>query len=229
MTMPKPYRILIVDDHALVRRGLRALLETQPGLEVCSEAANGVEALDQVRKGKPDLAIMDLTMPEMNGLEAARTIRREYPGTEVLVLSMHFADELAREVLRTGSLGYILKSDSDAELLTAVDHMRRHQPFFTSRLAISLAQNFIARGTALPDGEGSTEEGGADSESPLTEREIEVVQLLAEGKSNKEAAAKLGVSSRTVESHRNHIMRKMSFLSFSDLVRYAVRKKLVEP
>jgi DNA-binding NarL/FixJ family response regulator len=212
----------------MMRRGLRALLESQPGLEVCCEAANGAEALDYAKKSKPDLAILDLTMPEMNGLEAARSIRQESPSTEVLVLTMHFADELAREVLRSGALGYILKTDADTELIVAVEHMRRHQPFFTARLAVSLAQNFAAQPSAEADGEGG-EGAEAGSESPLTDREIEVVRLLAEGKSNKETAAALGVSSRTIESHRNHVMRKMEFTSFSDLVRFAVRSNLVEP
>jgi len=226
MTQPKPYRILIADDHAVVRRGLRELLETQPGLEVCGEAANGAEALEQVRTGKPDLAIVDLTMPEMNGLEAARSIRQESPTTEVLVLTMHFADELAREVLRTGALGYMLKSDADVELIAAVDHMRRHQPFFTTRLAVSLAQSFVS---ATADDGACGHPDCNDNDSPLTDRELEVTRLLAEGKSNKECAAALGVSSRTIESHRNHVMRKMKFSSFSDLVRFAVRSKLVEP
>jgi DNA-binding NarL/FixJ family response regulator len=226
MAQPKPYRILIADDHAIVRRGLRELLETQPGIEVCGEAANGAEALEQVRAGKPDLAIMDLTMPQRNGLEAARSIRQESPTTEVLVLTMHFADELAREVLRTGALGYMLKSDADTELITAVDHMRRHQPFFTTRLAISLAQNFVS----APADDGACGHPDCnENASPLTDRELEVTRLLAEGKSNKECAAALGVSSRTIESHRNHVMRKMKFSSFSDLVRFAVRSKLVEP
>lgn len=229
MSNAKPYRILIVDDHPLVRRGLRALLEKQPGLEVTCEAANGAEALEYVRTSKPDLAILDLTMPNMNGLVATRSIRQESPSTEVLILTMHFTDDLAREVLRTGALGYILKSDADTELLAAVDHMRHHLPFFTSRLSMSLARDFIAQSSVSPGNEKSANGNGDANNSPLTDREIEVVRLLAQGKSNKEAAGMLGVSSRTVESHRNHIMRKMSFASFSDLVRYAVRNNLVDP
>ena len=222
----KPYRILIADDHVLVRRGLRGLLEMQPGLEVCFEAATGTAALEYVRQGKPDLVIMDLTMPQMNGLEAARTIRRESPETEVLVLTIHFTDDLAREVLRSGALGYILKSDPDMDLLAAVDHMRHHQPFFSTRLAISMAQNFIA---PPPGAEDAADDGPPREDDPLTDRELEVVGLLAHGKSNKETATALGVSTRTIESHRNHIMHKMGFASFSDLVRFAVRNSLVEP
>jgi len=216
----KPYRVLVVDDHAVVRRGVRSLLASQPGIEVSGEASTGVEPLEHVKKFKPDLVILDLTMPDMNGLEAARAVKEAAPDTEVIVLTMHFSDELAREVLRTGAIGYVLKSDADAELLAAVDHARQHQLFFTSKLALSMAQNFLG------PLEGGQE---ANAGSPLTPREIEVVQLLAEGKSNKEVAAALNVSTRTIESHRNHIMTKMKFASFSELVRYAVRNNLVEP
>ncbi|HXJ17136.1 MAG TPA: response regulator transcription factor [Candidatus Polarisedimenticolia bacterium] len=218
----KSYRILVADDHPVVRRGLRALLGSQPGVEVCWEASTGVEAMDHVKKERPDLVVLDLTMPEMNGLEVVRAVREESPSTEILVLTMHFSEELAREVLRSGALGYVLKSDADTELLAAVDHARHHQPFFTSRLAVSMVQNFVHG----PDGQSG--EGGALPDSPLTPREVEVVQLLAEGKSNKQVATALGVSTRTIESHRNHIMRKMEFTSFSDLVRFAVRSGLVE-
>jgi DNA-binding NarL/FixJ family response regulator len=211
----------------VVRRGLRQLLESQPGLEVCSDVGNGLDAVDQVRKQKPDLVIMDLTMPEMNGLEAARVIRHESPSTDVLVLTMHFTEELAREVLRSGALGYMLKSDADTDLLAAVDHMRHHQPFFTGKLAVTMAQNFIS--PKNPDGVDGGLDGSDGEGAALTDREIEVVRLLAEGKSNKEAAAALGVSSRTVESHRNHIMHKMNFTSFSEMIRFAVRSKLVDP
>jgi DNA-binding NarL/FixJ family response regulator len=218
----KPYRILVVDDHPVVRRGIRAILEMQPDIEWI-EASNGSEASEVAKTMKPDLALIDLTMPEMNGLEVTAAIREQVPETEVIVLSMHFSEELAREVLRCGALGYVLKSDADEELLAAVDHARRHQPFFTTRLAMTMAHNFMA-GRA---GEVVLDENGQPT-SPLTERETQVVQLLAEGKSNKEVAAALGVSTRTVESHRNHIMHKMNFTSFSDLIKFAVRNNLVE-
>jgi DNA-binding NarL/FixJ family response regulator len=219
---PKPYRILIADDHPIVRRGVRGMLQTQPGIEVCAEAANGVEALELLKSAKPDLLVLDLTMPEMDGLDVVHKAREESPSTEILVLTVHFSEELAREVLSAGALAYVLKSDADTDLLAAVDHVRNHQLYFTSQLAVSMAQNFLRAPSAGP------------SESllpgtPLTPREIEVVQLLAEGKSNKEAASELHVSTRTIESHRNHIMHKMEFASFSDLVRFAIRNNLVEP
>jgi DNA-binding NarL/FixJ family response regulator len=218
----KTYRVLLADDHPVVRRGLRALLEAQPDIEVCGEASDGLEAVDLAKKSKPDLALLDLTMPEMNGLEVTTALKEHSPETDVLVLSMHFSEELAREVLRCGALGYMLKSDADSELVEAIDRVRRHQPFFTSRLASAMAQNFV-------DGTPENAEEDAKPDSPLTDREIQVVQLLAEGKSNKQVAGTLGVSTRTVESHRNHIMHKMNFASFSELIRFAVRSSLVAP
>ncbi len=213
----RPYRVLIADDHVVVRCGLRALLSGQPGIEVCGEASDGAEAVAVAKSEKPDLLVLDLTMPEKNGLDVLQEVRATSEQTAVLVLSMHFSDELARQVLRLGALGYMLKSDADVELLAAVDHMRHGQPFFTSRLAISMAQNFVDGSTAVAPGQPQ-----------LTEREVQVIQLLCTGRSNKEVAAELGVSTRTIESHRNHIMRKMEFESFSDLVRYAIRSNLIE-
>ena len=218
----KSYKVLVADDHAVVRGGLRMLLESQNGVEVCCEASNGLEAVDQVKKAKPDLVVLDLTMPEMNGLDAARAIREVSPQTEILVLSMHFSEEIAREVLRSGARGYMLKSDAETELLSALHRIRSGELYFTNRLAATMAQSF-----ADSSGDGSDEATIAGT--PLTPREVEIVQLLAEGKSNKETAAALGVSTRTIESHRNHIMHKMNFESFSELVRFAIRKSLVEP
>jgi DNA-binding NarL/FixJ family response regulator len=218
------YRVLVADDHGVVRHGLRVLLESQPGIQVCAEAGTGVEAMDYVKKEKPDLLVLDLTMPDMNGLEVMRLVRKESPATDVLVLTMHFSEELAREVLRCGALGYVLKSDAHTQLLAAVDHVRHGQPFFTNRLQISMAQNYLRE-------PGNTLEPDTDSVLPsssLTPREIEVVRLLADGRSNKEVASTLGVSTRTIESHRNHIMNKMKFSSFSELIRFAVRTNIVE-
>ena len=203
----KEYRVLVADDHAVVRHGVRALLETQPGIVVCCEAATGTEALEMV-------------LPEKNGLEVARVIREEAPATEVLILTMHFSEEVAREVLRCGARGFVLKSDADIELINAVRQMQQHKPFFTGKLAMSMADSFV-RDVGDPEEEAAG--------CPLSTRELEVAQLLAAGKSNKEAAGMLGVSSRTVESHRNHIMHKMGFTCFSDIVRFAIRNNLIEP
>jgi len=218
-TFLDPYRVLVVDDHSLVRTGLRALLRSQPGVEVCGEATTGPEAIEEAKRCKPDLVILDLTLPEQNGLDVLDAIRAELPETEVLVLTMHFSEEIAREALRLGAIGYVLKSDADTDLLAAVDNARLRQPFYTSRLAITMAQTFVASPAGSSD----------DPEAPvLTPREVDVVRLLAEGKANKQVAAELKVSTRTVESHRHHIMKKMNFTSFSDLVKFAVRNNLVE-
>jgi DNA-binding NarL/FixJ family response regulator len=218
----RAYRILIADDHPVVRRGLRSLLAAaHPDVEV-AEASTGAEAVEQFKKFKPNLVVLDLTMPEMNGLEAAHAIHAESPSTDILILTMHFSDDLAREVLRTGALGYVLKSDADVELLAAIEHARRHRPFYTGKLATTMAQRFMEPASPVAGGDAAP---GA----PLTRRELEVVQLLAEGKSNKQVAAELKISTRTIESHRNHIMRKMNFASFSELIRFAVRSNLVNP
>ena len=218
----KSYRVLVADDHAVVRSGLKHLLEEQPGVEVCCEATTGVEAVEQVKKGKPDMILLDLTTPDMNGLDAARQIREISPNTDILVLSMHYTEEIAREVLRSGARGYMLKSDANTELVTAINRVRRGEQYFTGCLASTMAESF-----AQTKAEGSDDSVIAGTS--LTPREAEIIQLLAQGKSNKEAAGVLGVSTRTVESHRNHIMHKMEFESFSDMVRFAIRKNLVEP
>jgi DNA-binding NarL/FixJ family response regulator len=219
--LQKPYRIQIADDHFVVRYGLRLLLESQPGVEVAWETETGPQTIECAKKEKPDLLILDLTLPEKNGLEVLKEVRVVSPETDVMVLTMHFSEELARDVLRNGALAYVLKSDVDSELLAALDQVRHRQPFFTGKLTLSMVNKFVR----LP-GEGDEENG---SETGLTERETQVIQLLADGKSNKEVATSLKVSTRTIESHRNHIMRKMNFASFSDLVRYAIRNKLVQP
>lgn len=214
------YKILIADDHPVVRHGLRRLLEPQSDLEVCSEAATGVEAIEQTKTSKPNLAVLDVTMPEMSGLEAAGEIHATSPETAILILSMHFSEGIAREALRLGARGYISKSDADSELLTAIEQLRAGKTFFTSRLAASMAETFLQPVT----GAGTTLPG-----LPLTDREIEIIQLLVEGRSSKQVAGVLGVSTRTVESHRTHIMHKMKFTKYSELVRFAVRNQLIEP
>jgi DNA-binding NarL/FixJ family response regulator len=216
-----PYKVLIVDDHAVVRQGLCTLLGAQDGIEVCSEASNGIEALEQAKKTKPDLVLLDLTMPDMNGLEAASAIRVACPQARIVVLSMHFSEEIAREVLSVGAQGYVLKSDANSELMTAIQRVRKGEHYFTNRLTDTLAKTFVrAKDAEL---ELSPLPG-----TPLTSREVEVVQLLSKGKSNKEVSAVLGVSTRTIESHRTHIMHKMHFESFSELVRFAIRHNLIE-
>ncbi len=213
-----PLRILVVDDYPVVRRGVRALLEGQAGWEVCGEASTGREAIEQTKALDPDIVVLDLSMPDLNGLDATRRIVRESPRTQVLVLTMHHSEELAHQVLKAGARGYVLKSDADKELIAAVESLQRKRPFMTSSLAMS------AGGVEGQEGEAEDALGWGD----LTAREREVVQLVAEGRSSREVAAELHISVKTVESHRTNVMRKLRIRSVSQLVRYAVRNGLVQ-
>jgi DNA-binding NarL/FixJ family response regulator len=212
-----PLRILIVDDHAVVRRGVRALLESQPGWEVAGEAATGREAVNLARQLQPDIVIMDLSLPELNGLDATRELLKSSPRSEVVVLTMHHSEELARNLLQAGARGYVLKSDADENLIAAIQSLRQHKPFLTSSVTEFMLDDYLRRG-----------DDDAGKVTAVTPRERQIIQLLAEGKSNKEAAAALGLSVKTVEAHRANVMRKLRLRSASDLVRYAVRNKIVQ-
>ena len=212
-------RILVADDHEVVRRGVRALLEAQDGWQVSDEAIDGREAVQKAGQSRPDVVILDVGMPGLNGLDAARQIRKVSPGSEVLILTMHESEQVVREVLAAGARGYVLKSDAGKDLVAAVDALSRHKTFFTSRVAEMVLKKYLQE---VPD----EETPGASS---LTPREREVVQLLAEGKGNKEVAATLKISVKTAETHRTNIMRKLECHSLSDLVRYAVRNHIVDP
>ena len=213
-------RILVVDDHAVVRRGIRSLLESQEGWEVCGEATTGREAVEQSRSLRPDVVVMDLSLPELNGLDATRQILKDAPDTEVLVLTMHQSEQLAHDVLQAGARGYVLKADADENLIAAVDSLRQHKPFLTSIVTEFVLDGYVRQG------DDAQNDLGRDA---VTAREREIVQLVAEGRSNKEAAATLGISVKTIEAHRANIMRKLHLRSVSDLVRYAIRNKIVEP
>lgn len=215
-------RILIADDHDLMRRGLRALLESHTGWEICGEAANGREAVSLTEELKPDIIILDITMPELNGVDAARRILKSCPNTEVLLLSVHYSDQLIREILEAGIRGYIVKSDSDRDLVIAVEALANHKPFFTPR-ATELILNHLHR---RPSDSAEPPDTIGDR---LTTREREVVQLLSEGKSSREVASVLSISVKTAETHRANIMRKLEIHSVSELVRYAVRNQIIEP
>jgi DNA-binding NarL/FixJ family response regulator len=213
-------RILIADDQEIVRRGLRSLLEGQAGWQVVGEATTGRDALNRVTALKPDVVVMDISMPEMNGLEATRQILKALPKTEILILTMHESEQVVREVLEAGARGYVLKSDAGRSLVAAVDSLRQHRPFFTSRVSeMVLDGHPRGRGEALHE----------SPRSRLTPRERQIVQLLAEGKSNKEISGALGISVKTAEAHRSNVMRKLDLHSISDLVRYAIRNKIVNP
>ncbi len=218
----RPYRVQIADDHGVVRRGIRSILELEPGLDIVCESATGTQTIEHVLKYRPDLVLLDLTMPEQNGLEVAAAIRQQAPETQIIILTMHFSEEVAREALRCGALGYMLKSDADLDLLAAIRHVRHHRTFFTASLAHKLVESFLEDPRQVPVGEKI-----ASPDYPLTEREVEILRLLASGESNKKIADMIGVSRRTVESHRNHIMQKMRFTSLSDIVRFAIRTGLI--
>jgi DNA-binding NarL/FixJ family response regulator len=215
-------RILLADDHALMRRGLRSLLETRQGFEVCGEAGNGWEAVQKAEQLKPNVAIVDITMPGLNGLEAARRIRKASSRTEVLIFSMHYSDQLIRDVLDAGVRGYVIKSDPAQDLLGAVEALASHKPFFTPRATELILSNFGHR-----PGEAATDLQSGLDQRP-TSREREIVQLLAEGKTTKEAAVALGISVKTAETHRANVMRKLQIHSVTALVRYAVRSRIIE-
>jgi DNA-binding NarL/FixJ family response regulator len=209
-------RILLADDHDVVRKGLRGLLEGNPGWHVCGEAANGREAVKLAMTLKPDLAVLDLEMPELNGLEATRQIKKQLPDIEVLIFTMHETDQFIRDALAAGARGYVLKADAGRYLIEGVQALSKHKPFFTSKASEALLDGFLeARLTPVES-------------TPLTDREREIVQLLAEGKVNKEIAATLCISVKTVETHRSAIMRKLRLNSIVDLVRYAIRNNWIK-
>jgi DNA-binding NarL/FixJ family response regulator len=213
-------RLVVVDDHGVVRRGVRALLESHPGWQVVGEGGNGRDAVELVRTLHPDVIILDLSMPDMNGLEATRRIVAESPQTEVLVLTMHHSEQLAREVLQAGARGYLLKSDADQNLIAAVENLSQHKPFLTSTVTEFVLDGYMQLTDRAEDDEGA---------AMVTPREREIIQLVTEGHSSKETAAVLGVSVKTVEAHRANIMRKLRLRSVSDLVRYAIRNQIVQP
>jgi DNA-binding NarL/FixJ family response regulator len=211
-------RILIADDHELIRRGLAATLRDKPGWSVVAEAENGRRAVELARSTHPDVAILDMTMPELNGLEATRQILADRSSTRVLILTAHESEQLVREVLNAGAQGYVLKSDAGKALVTGVEALMDGRPFFTSKVARLVLEGFLR----------SPERENGNAASPgLSPREREIVQLLAEGKSNKEVARALGITVKTAETHRGNIMRKMQFSSLSDLIRYAIRNNIV--
>jgi DNA-binding NarL/FixJ family response regulator len=207
-------RILVADDHEVVRAGVRSLLRDEPDCEICGEAATGLQAVTLAAQLKPDIVVLDITMPELNGLDAAREIRKTLPGVPILILSLHESLELVREILDAGAHGYVLKSNAGQELTTALRALRQGETFFTSEMAQIALRACLKK-------EGAT--------VALTAREREVLQKLVEGESNKETAAILNISVLTVETHRANIMHKLDLHSIAELVHYAVRHKIISP
>jgi DNA-binding NarL/FixJ family response regulator len=207
-------RVLIADDHGIVRSGLRLLLDRQSDIEVVAEAEDGIEALEKVIAEKPEVAILDVSMPRMTGLQATHEIKKQSPDTQVLILSMHDDERYLFEALRAGAAGYVLKRSADQDLLDAVRAAARGEPFLTPAAQQTLIRDFLERG---------------EQQSKLTPREQEVVKLIAEAHTNKEIAELLHLSEKTVESHRANVLQKLGMRDRVELVRYAIRSGLVEP
>jgi DNA-binding NarL/FixJ family response regulator len=215
----RPLRILIADDHSVVRAGLRALLESHAGWEVCGEASDGREAVEKATKLKPDVAVLDIGMPLLNGVGATRRIRSACPNTEILILTMHESEDLVQQVVQAGARSYILKDEADRVLLAAVEALSQHKAYFSPRVS----------GAVTEDPGAPPTEGAKPPRTRLTPREREILQLLAEGKSNKEVSALLGISVNTAEAHRANIMLKLGVHSLAELVHYAVRNRIIKP
>lgn len=214
-------RILIADDHEVVRRGLSALLQAQEGWEICGEASDGREAVEKAKLLKPDFVILDIGMPNLNGLAATRQLTQHDPNFKIIVLTITDSDHVIREALDAGARGFVLKSDAVRDLVSAIDALQRGQMFFTPRVNELVLAGFLEKGTV-------SSRGAPPKFPSLTPREREVIQLLAEGKSSKEVASVLNLSTKTAETHRSNIMRKLGFHSIRDLVLYAVKNNIIQ-
>jgi len=209
-------RILLADDHEIVREGVRALIMRQPGWEICGEAASGREAVAKAEELNPDIIVMDVGMPELNGLEATRQIKKALPKIEVLIFTANETEEIVRQVFKAGARAYLLKTEANKHLLPALEMLRKHRTYFSSKVSEMIFSGYLQGGAGVED-------------TALTPRERETVQLIAEGKSNKEIAEVFGISVKTVETHRAAIMRKLRLESSASLVRYAIRNGIIEP
>ncbi|HZS49664.1 MAG TPA: response regulator transcription factor [Bryobacterales bacterium] len=214
----KPIRILLADDHNVLREGMRLMLERQPGLAVVAEAADGRETLDLVAEHSPDVVVMDIAMPGMNGIEATRRIIEKHPGTGIVILSMHDDESYVIRSLKAGARAYLLKDALKADLIAAIHAVAEGKSFFSPKISRILQEEYT----------GALERKGSDDTYELlTDREREILQLVAEGKTNKEIAAILNVSLYTVDTHRTHILRKLNLHSVPEVILYAVRKGII--
>jgi len=211
-------RILLADDHGIVRKGLRFLLERQPGMEVVGEAAHGREAVEMAEAHRPDVVVMDIAMPMLNGIEATAQILKREPKVAVIILSMHSDEDYVLSALQAGAKGYLLKESAEVDIVQAIESVTRGTPFFSAAISEALMEDHVRF---------LKQRNLNDSFDLLTEREREVMQLLAEAKSNKEVAAILNVSVYTVETHRMHLMQKLNLHNTAEIVLYAVRKKMI--
>jgi DNA-binding NarL/FixJ family response regulator len=214
-----PARLLIADDHAMVRRGLRMILDAEPDLRVVAEAGDGAEAVEVARGADLDLAVLDVSMPRMTGLQATAELARVQPQLRVLMLSMHDNEQYLFEALKAGASGYVLKSAADRDLVEACRAALRGEPFLYPSAIAALIRDFLDR----------ARDGEAVPEDPLTPRELEVVKLIAEAHGSAEIARMLSISPRTVDRHRENLMAKLGMRDRVELTRYAIRRGLVEP
>jgi two-component system, NarL family, response regulator NreC len=214
----KKLRILLADDHIVMRTGLRALLERQPNLEVVGETENGRETVELVASLGPDVVVMDVAMPILNGIEATKTIVTQRPATAVVILSMHADESYVMRALKAGARGYLLKDSAAADLISAIQAVSQNKSFFSPKVSHILAEDYVRV---------LKQKGAVDSYDLLTGREREILQLLAEGKANKEVATALNISPYTVETHRRHILEKLNLHNPAELILYAVRKGII--
>ena len=213
----KRIKVLLADDHTIVRKGLRALIDADNDIEVVDEAEDGKEAFEKAEKLQPDVVVMDIAMPGLNGIEATRQIKKHLPGTRVLILSMHTSEEYIFQALRAGASGYLIKKAAPRDLVLAIQAAQRGETFLSPAISRTVVEEYIRKAE-------KTEE---DPLEKLTDREREVLQLIAEGLSNRETAERLHISIKTVETHRTHLMEKLNVQRVADLTRYAIRKGLI--
>jgi DNA-binding NarL/FixJ family response regulator len=211
-------RVLIADDHEVVRQGILSLVKSLPQFEMCGEATDGREAVQKAKELRPDIVIIDIGMPQLNGLDATRQIMRDRPNTKVLVLTMHDSEQVVREVLEAGARGYLLKSDAGRDLVSALEALQLNKTFFTTKISEMVLASFL---------NSRPMEATPGNHLGLTSREREVIQLVAEGKSTKEVAVTLGLSVKTADTHRSNLMRKLGVHSVSELVLYAIRNNII--
>jgi two-component system, NarL family, response regulator NreC len=214
----KKLRILLADDHTVMRTGLRALLERHPGMEVVGESENGRQTIELVASLRPDVVVMDVTMPCLNGIEATSTIVSRYPPTAVVILTMHVDESYVMRALKAGARGYLLKDSAPADLVSAIQAVSRNRSFFSPKVSRVLAEDYVRV---------LKQKGAVDTFDLLTTREREILQLIAEGKANKEIAGLLNISPYTVETHRSHILEKLNLHNPAELILYAVRKGII--
>jgi DNA-binding NarL/FixJ family response regulator len=212
-------RVLLADDHLIVRKGLRALLEGNSRIHVTDEAGDGRETLQKVKEHLPDVVVMDISMPNLNGIEATRQIKKKFPDVKVLILTMHSSEEYVSAILNAGASGYMLKQSAPTELIAAIEAVHKGDSFLSSSICTMVIQEFKRN---IHDGQ---EPAGFDS---LTEREREVIQLIAEGKSTRQIAECLFISPKTAEVHRSHLMKKLDLHNIAEIIRYALRKGIVD-